>query len=377
MLSLTRILLLAGILVMFGGTAGVAAPCPTTPLADPYLGGQNFSCEIGQFTIKNFRFESSSESVPASRILVTPIDTPSGVGFQFTAVFDEGPERSSSYSISYEVDPPPDIIHGQQIDLDPTGDVKLVTSLCSVSFPCSGGTDLGTLVATPGNPIASTTFNPDRNFVAVQNSLFVNGPATSNGFSSISILTGPATGGGPAADPSHLVAYASNLQFADSYVNITNTGVVNGFDPAGGICANVYAFDPSEEMVACCACYVTPDGLRSVSAMQDLVSNTLTPGVPGSIVIKLIASTPIGTSCDPATPTAATLKPGLRAWAATPHQNTASGTFQMTENVFQGSVLSDTELAKLTSYCGFIRANGSGLGICKSCRLGGLGGAQQ
>jgi len=49
----------------------------------------------------------------------------------------------------------------------------------------------------------------------------------------------------------------------------------------------------------------------------------------------------------------------------------------MTENVFQGSVLSDSELAKLTSYCGFIRANGSGFGICKSCRLGGLGGAQR
>ena len=36
-----------------------------------------------------------------------------------------------------------------------------------------------------------------------------------------------------------------------------------------------------------------------------------------------------------------------------------------------------TELAALSSVCSFIQANGTGFGICKSCRLGALGGARQ
>jgi hypothetical protein len=39
--------------------------------------------------------------------------------------------------------------------------------------------------------------------------------------------------------------------------------------------------------------------------------------------------------------------------------------------------LSASELLKLTSFCNFIQANGSGFGICKSCRFGALGGQQQ
>jgi hypothetical protein len=107
------------------------------------------------------------------------------------------------------------------------------------------------------------------------------------------------------------------------------------------------------------------------------MSNTLTPGVPGGIVIKLVASTPVGTTCNPSSPTFATLEPGLRAWGTDLHQNTTSGDYQVTESAFQFAVLSPTELTKLTTFCGFIQANGSTFGICKSCRFGGLGGAQQ
>jgi hypothetical protein len=39
--------------------------------------------------------------------------------------------------------------------------------------------------------------------------------------------------------------------------------------------------------------------------------------------------------------------------------------------------LSATELAKLTGFCAFIQANGSGFGICKSCRFGALGATQK
>jgi hypothetical protein len=193
------------------------------------------------------------------------------------------------------------------------------------------------------------------------------------------VPTGPIrvlTAGSVTALVDYEVGYASNLLIGDSYVNLTNTGILNGFDPAGRICANVYTFDPSEELISCCSCLVTPDGLKSLSAKQDLVSNTLTPGVPSAIVIKLVASAPVAGACNPASATAV-LESGLRAWGTSLHQNTTNGKFEMTENVFQPSALSASELAKLTTYCGFIQANGSGFGICKSCRLGGLGGAQQ
>ena len=190
-------------------------------------------------------------------------------------------------------------------------------------------------------------------------------------------FTGPACVTVPT--DAYQVVDPANLLIGDSVVNITNAGTRNGFDPAGGICANVYVFDPSEELIACCSCYVSPDGLRSLSAKQDLVSNTLTPGVPGSIVIKMLASTPPGgpTSCDASSPTIATLEPGLRAWSTDLHQNTAAGNYQVTENAFQNAVLSASELAKLTTFCGFIQANGSTFGVCRSCRFGGLGGSQQ
>ena len=161
-------------------------------------------------------------------------------------------------------------------------------------------------------------------------------------------------------------------------VNITNTGIRNGFDPSGGICANVYTFDASEEMVSCCACYVSPDGLRSLSVKQDLLSNTLTPGVPSSVVIRLLASAPVtGSTCDPSTPAFVNLEHGLRAWRTNLHQNTTTGNYKVTETASVNAGLRTSELQKLTSYCGFIQANGSGFGICKSCRLGGLGGAQK
>jgi hypothetical protein len=173
---------------------------------------------------------------------------------------------------------------------------------------------------------------------------------------------------------SYQVGYASNLAAGDTTVNLTNTGVRNGFDPAGGVCVNVYAFDPSEELVACCSCYVSPDGLRSVSVKEDLISNTLTPGVPSSVVIKLLGSAPITGACSASSPTVTNLVGGTRAWGTSLHQNATAGGYKVTENVFQNSVLSESELSKLTTYCEFIQANASGFGICKSCRLGGLGG---
>jgi hypothetical protein len=169
-----------------------------------------------------------------------------------------------------------------------------------------------------------------------------------------------------------------NLNIGDSFVNLTNVGTLNGNAPTGNICVNVYTFSPDEQLVSCCACSVTPNALNSLSANTDLVSNTLTPAHPTSIVVKLLATVPGGGTCNAASPTAANLVRGMKAWATTIHaQPTTPVSYLASETEFAKAELSATELARITSLCGFIQANGSGFGICKTCRLGGLGAVSQ
>lgn len=186
-----------------------------------------------------------------------------------------------------------------------------------------------------------------------------------------------------AADSPFQVRYASNLNAADSVINITNTGA-NGaslFGPGvgetGNICVNVYAFSPDEQLVSCCSCLVTPDGLVSLSVTRDLTSNTLTGVIPTSVVVKLISTLAgaggSGTSCNnsAATVTSANLATGLAAWGTTTH--VAGGANVTTETAFTPSTLSAGEIASVTNRCTNIIGNGSGFGICRSCRAGGLG----
>jgi hypothetical protein len=213
-------------------------------------------------------------------------------------------------------------------------------------------------------------------------------------------------------------------------VNITNDGInggVFGATPStvGNICANVYVFDPQEEEIGCCACLVTPNGLNSLSVKSDLISNNLTPAVPTSVVIKLLGSQPgtdktgAFTICNPATAgttPATALEYGMVVWGSTLEPASTPGTYApvnvpyaagqlfgvipgLVNNTASGFLMSNivsvplntvipflsgflppavgTELGGLTSLCNFIQADGTGFGICKSCRLGALGGAKQ
>ena len=177
-------------------------------------------------------------------------------------------------------------------------------------------------------------------------------------------------------EEAYQVGYAANLDKGDSVVNLTNAGTHSGTDPQGRICVNVYAFDPAEEMISCCACLVTPNGLQGLSVNRDIIGNTLTPGRPTSITIKLLASTPIGGTCNASSPTAANLVRGMRAWGTTIHAMPTGSIppWGITEIPFARSELSASELSKLTSYCGFTQTVGSGFGICRSCQPGALGG---
>ena len=196
------------------------------------------------------------------------------------------------------------------------------------------------------------------------------------------------------ADLPFQVRYASNLNIGDSVINITNTGASSTVafpTQNGNLCVNVYTFDRNEELISCCSCLVTPDALVSLSARNDLISNTLTPGVPTSIVVKLLSSLggTTAASCNASTVTATgvpatpnLVAPGLAAWGTTLHAlpvtpGTPATTYGVTETAFTPATLSAAELARITGLCAFIQTNGSGFGICKSCRFGGLGAAKQ
>jgi len=172
------------------------------------------------------------------------------------------------------------------------------------------------------------------------------------------------------------VLYAANLDKGDSVINLTNSGTLGGTHPLGDICVNVYVFDPAEELLACCSCLITPNGLKTLSVNNDLLINRLTPGAaPTSVVIKLLSNAPDPGLCDPATPNFQNLVPGMRAWDTTIHFTPGQG-LSTIENPFEQSRLSGSELLHITSFCNFIEANGSGFGICNSCRTGALGGAR-
>jgi hypothetical protein len=171
---------------------------------------------------------------------------------------------------------------------------------------------------------------------------------------------------------------------ASSQIFITNTGAngspLNGpgiGTASGNICANVYAFSPDEQLISCCSCLITPNGLSELIVANDLTSNPLTGVVPPSIVVKLVSTLAgtggAGTSCTNsaavAGSTAFPLAAGMAAWSTTVH-SIPPLPLAVTEVPFTPSTLSAAELASLNNRCTGIIGNGSGFGICRSCRIG-------
>jgi hypothetical protein len=186
------------------------------------------------------------------------------------------------------------------------------------------------------------------------------------------------------ADSPFQVRYAANPAAGESYINIVNTGANGapilgpGFGgAAGNICVNVYAFSPDEQLISCCSCLVTPNGVVNLGVNRDLTIKTLTGVVPTSVVVKLLSTLAgtggTGSSCSnsAATATTATIVGGMAAWGTTLH--TAPGGFATTETAFTPATLSAGELASITGRCASILGNGSGFGVCGSCRAGALG----
>jgi hypothetical protein len=188
------------------------------------------------------------------------------------------------------------------------------------------------------------------------------------------------------ADSPFQVSYAANSSAGESYINIINTGANGasllgpGFGAAAGnICVNVYAFAPDEQEISCCSCLLTPNSVANLGVNRDLTSKTLTGVIPTSVVVKLVAtlagSGGSGTSCSQSAATEGTLANGLVAYGTTPQP--VGTVYQAVEHTFVPSTLSTAEWNSITGRCASILGNGSGFGICNSCKAGAMGASKQ
>jgi hypothetical protein len=161
----------------------------------------------------------------------------------------------------------------------------------------------------------------------------------------------------------------NNAAGADAVVRIINPGTQGTpIQPVaeGTICADIYVFDSTQEMLECCHCRVTANGILQLSILKDLTQDPLTGfPAPDSGVIKVVADD--RANCNELAP-----KPisQLLAWAS--HvQQPVTGTFVTTEDHFQFAPLTYTgnsqtgELDFLGQTCSFVQYLGSGKGVCK------------
>jgi hypothetical protein len=178
------------------------------------------------------------------------------------------------------------------------------------------------------------------------------------------------------AQGSYFVDYYSNngvgpvgVAPVDQVLRIVNVGV-NGTpltSPVGDICANVYAFDNTQEMVTCCACRITPNEFAQAYVLAQLVNIriTVTPVQPVFGVIK-VATTPATGSCDPTA--ALTGADASLARVFGTHKQVTGGATFVTEAEKRSSPLSSAEAGFLPLACSFARYLGSGFGVC-SCTV--------
>jgi hypothetical protein len=153
------------------------------------------------------------------------------------------------------------------------------------------------------------------------------------------------------------VNFFNTADGADNTVNVTNDGT-----SGGPVCADIYVFEPNQELSECCACLITPDGLATFSVLTDLTSSPLTGlgTAPTTGVIKILSGTPSSKGACPL-PTAVSPTPGIRAWGT---QIDTTSTITVTESEFSDATLSQAELTSLNKQCKAIGLIGSGHGVC-------------
>ncbi len=181
------------------------------------------------------------------------------------------------------------------------------------------------------------------------------------------LLTLAATAQNPITnDSSFQLNYFSNRNNsagADQALRIINDGL-NGSPKSineGRLCANIYVFDSTQEMIECCSCLITGNGMRTFSVLNDLTQNPLTGfPAPDSGVIKILGTA--DATCNETGP--GTPSPGLIAWQ-THVEQPVIGTFITSVTQYGDGLLSRSEFTFLGQACGFVQYLGSGKGVCK------------
>src|ERR1700743_611084 len=162
-------------------------------------------------------------------------------------------------------------------------------------------------------------------------------------------------------------AYAQDYPFALSYFSNAHTSgapdgvlrIVNDGNTGGWLYSNIYVFDWREEMLECCSCGVSPNGLLTLSVNKNLTSNPLTGKIPPRGVIKTLSSTT-------SDPTHVTLRAGQREWLTHIQKASTATTYGITESQMTDSTLGAGEFSSLQADCSFAIVLGSGQGVC-SC----------
>jgi hypothetical protein len=144
----------------------------------------------------------------------------------------------------------------------------------------------------------------------------------------------------------------SGIALTSAVVQLTNTGTTGG-----NLCADIFVYDPFQEISECGSCLTTPNDLRTLSVNNDLTDNPLTGVLLHTGSIRIVSAATHGGSCPLPTsgivPTA-----GIRSWAT--HIQTGN---QITETPSQDETLSAAELGALQNGCFAIALAGSGRGI--------------
>jgi hypothetical protein len=165
-------------------------------------------------------------------------------------------------------------------------------------------------------------------------------------------------------------AHRNNDVGADAFLRIINTGVVGSpLSPnEGRICANIYAFDDTQEMLECCSCTVTGNGLLTLSLINNIMQNPLT-GLPApeTGVIKIVG-TVAAPGCDETNLVGQTLTNGLVAWQ-TQTESPSAHAFVSAITQYAPATLTAQEQAFLGQTCSFVQYLGSGKGVC-TCGTG-------
>jgi hypothetical protein len=176
------------------------------------------------------------------------------------------------------------------------------------------------------------------------------------------VLTAIAAAQQPSFYNLNYYANRNNTALADSTTRIVNPGT-QGTPIApqhGTICADIYVFDSTQEMLECCSCPITANGILELSLLNDLMQNPLTGfPAPNSGVIKIVSDN--RANCNETSPAPT---PELLSWQ-THVQQPVTGTFVTTEDQFQRAFLTQDELAFLGQACAFVQYLGSGKGVCQ------------